>query len=230
MISNLKLPFTYSEKRLLADLVICEKEEFVVHFNVSNYEGTWESIALQSIGAEAQNIFANPNEERPYEKTPLLNKCTYFNEIIDFFECEKESIRLLRLKTNSKIKEHKDHNLGYEDGCFRIHIPIKTNPDVNFVINDERVLMNVGECWYGNFNLPHWVSNDGENDRVHLVMDCIRNEWSDKLFLKVGYNFEDENLETVYSDETKLQMINELKRIDTPVARQLIEQLKSELA
>ena len=230
MISNLKLPLLYSEKRLLEDLVICEKEQFVDHFNVSNYEGKWESIALQSVGGEAQNIFANPNEERPYEKTPLLLKCPYFHEIIDSFKCDKESIRLLRLRANSKIKVHKDHNLSYEDGYFRIHIPIKTNPAVSFVINDEKVPMGVGECWYGNFNLPHWVHNNGDSDRVHLVMDCIRNDWSNKLFLKAGYIFEDENQKTNYSDETKLQMISELKRIDTPVARQLIEQLESELS
>ena len=161
--------------------------------------------------------------------TELLQKCTYFKAIIDSFECEKISIRLLNLKPGSIIKEHTDYNLGYEDGIFRIHIPIITNEGVHFFVNHEEVKMLPEECWYGNFNLPHSVRNEGKTDRIHLVMDCLRNDWSDKLFAESGYNFEAENVQPEYSRETKLQMIEQLKLMDTEISREMILQLQKEL-
>jgi quercetin dioxygenase-like cupin family protein len=38
-------------------------------------------------------------------------------------------------------------------------------------------LMREGESWYVNFNLPHRVLNLGETARVHLVLDCVLNDW-----------------------------------------------------
>jgi hypothetical protein len=75
------------------------------------------------------------------------------------------------------IKEHTDHKLGFEDGEVRVHIPVVTNPDVEFVLNNVRVDMKEGECWYHNFNLPHHIANRGQSDRIHLVVDCVVNDW-----------------------------------------------------
>jgi hypothetical protein len=33
--------------------------------------------------------------------------------------------------------------------------------------------MNEGEAWYLNFNLYHSVENNGRDERVHLVIDCV---------------------------------------------------------
>ncbi len=228
-IAFLKLPFHFSEEKLLNDLEISRKYNFTSHYNQNDYLGEWTSIALRSQNGEMNNIFALPQGEEKYKDTQLLLKCNYFKEVIDSFNCEKESIRLLNLKPGSAIKEHTDYNLGYEDGIFRIHIPITTNEEVHFFIDSKQVKMLPSECWYGNFNLPHHVSNDGNTDRIHLVMDCLRNEWSDALFLECGYDFEGENNQPEYSNETKLQMIEQLKLMDTETSKAMIAQLKSEL-
>ena len=60
-------------------------------------------------------------------------------------------------------------------------------------------------------------------------LDCIRNEWSDRLFVKVGYDFDLENKPHQYARETKLKMIEELKTMHTEASKALINQLKSEL-
>ena len=224
-----KLPFHFSEEKLLNDLEICKSYNFTSHFNKNDYSGDWTSIALRSQNGEMDNIFALPQGEKKYKDTVLLEKCVYFREIVDSFECEKESIRLLNLKPGSVIKEHTDYNLGYEDGVFRIHIPIATNEGVHFFINSEEVKMLPSECWYGNFNLLHSVRNEGKTDRIHLVMDCIRNDWSDKLFTECGYNFNAEKSAFEYSRETKMQMIAQLKLMDTETSRTMVAQLQSEL-
>ena len=39
-----------------------------------------------------------------------------------------------------------------------------------------------GETWYLNVNLPHSVTNGGDEPRVHLVVDCEVNGWLRELF------------------------------------------------
>ena len=48
---------------------------------------------------------------------------------------------------------------------------------------DERVRMEEGDCWYINANRMHRVSNFGKTDRIHLVIDCVVNEWLKNIFL-----------------------------------------------
>jgi hypothetical protein len=98
------------------------------------------------------------------------------------FHCPLKSVRLLSLAPGSFIREHSDHALGYEDGEIRIHIPIRTNPGVEFYVCGERLLLEEGECYYVNVNLPHRVNNRGAAARVHLVIDAEVNDWVRELF------------------------------------------------
>jgi len=58
----------------------------------------------------------------------------------------------------------------------RIHIPVVTNSEVEFYLDEERMDLKEGECWYMNFNLLHRVSNNGDADRIHLVIDAGVND------------------------------------------------------
>ena len=88
--------------------------------------------------------------------------------------------------------------------------------------------MSEGECWYANFNLPHFVSNEGKTDRIHLVIDCLRNDWSDQLFATMGYDFEKEK-KSKYDSQTKLMMIEHLSLMKTETADNMIKQLREEI-
>jgi aspartyl/asparaginyl beta-hydroxylase (cupin superfamily) len=100
---------------------------------------------------------------------------------LDSINCPKEQVRLLRLAAGSKIKEHKDYFIGIDEGYVRLHIPLITNPLVEFYLDGERIVMNEGELWYLDFGLKHSVFNGGAEDRVHLVVDCRVNEWLMKM-------------------------------------------------
>lgn len=225
--NDYKLPQTYNVERLKTDLKICQKTDWLLHFNQNDFTGHWSSFALRSISGSESDILATPNAT--FQDTPTLNKCLYFKEIIDSFQCTKEAVRLLSLSPNSYIKEHKDLAAGYEDGFFRIHIPIQTNDKVEFRVNKKSLPMREGECWYANFNRLHFVSNEGETDRIHLVVDCLRNDWSDQLFATLGYDFEEEK-KSKYDQKTKLMMIEQLSLMKTARADSLIKQLREELA
>jgi hypothetical protein len=99
------------------------------------------------------------------------------------FQCELLSVRLLRLGPGSIIKEHVDHSLSLEDGEARLHVPVQTNTDIEFWLNNKLIPLKAGETWCLNVNLPHRVVNNSAEYRVHLVIDCEVNDW---LMSQVG--------------------------------------------
>ncbi len=222
--SSIKLPISFSIDKLQRELVICENDFWTPHFNTEQYEGSWTSISLRSISGKTNDILSIANKE--YFNTNLFDRCPYFIEIVNWFQCEKEAVRLLRLDPQSEIKEHVDNDTSYEDGFFRIHIPIITNSEVFFYVNKDLVPMKMGECWYANFQFPHRVENRSFEPRVHLTIDCIRNTWSDELFATLGFDINYSSKKNQYSDEVKQQIIAELSRNQSETATRLIASLQ----
>lgn len=224
--SSCQLPISFSIEKLQNDLQTCETNLWTPHFNTNRYEGKWTSVSLRSQSGLETDILSFADKE--YKNTPLLDSCPYFKEIMDWFECEKEAVRLLRLGPNSEIKEHVDNDTSYEDGFFRIHVPIVTNSEVYFYVDKKLVPMKMGECWYANFQLPHSVQNKSSEPRIHLTLDCIRNDWSDELFSKMGFdvNFVPQKQ---HSDEVKQQIIAELSRNPSEINAKIIADLQSQM-
>jgi hypothetical protein len=83
----------------------------------------------------------------------------------------------MRLSPGSLIREHQDPFLDPESGWARLHLPIETNAAVDFRLNGRTVRMAPGSCWYLRLSDPHSASNDGDGDRVHLVVDAVMNPW-----------------------------------------------------
>lgn len=184
MKDHLQLPFHFDPARLQADLDRLEqhRSEWIDHFVRQNYEGSWSIIPLRGCkGAEhpVMMIYSDPNC-REFEDTPFLQHCPYFQEVLATFACELQAVRLMKLATGSHIKEHRDHDLDYEQGTIRVHVPVRTNPEVAFYLNGRRIVMQEGECWYLRLSDPHSVSNEGP-DRVHLVIDMLVNAWVEEL-------------------------------------------------
>ncbi|HWV99589.1 MAG TPA: aspartyl/asparaginyl beta-hydroxylase domain-containing protein [Candidatus Acidoferrum sp.] len=183
MQASLKLPLRFDPARLQVDLGQVLAEEFVPHFNTAYYQGDWSVVPFRSVGGRANHIYPDPTAKSAYADTPLLARCSYIRQVLASLPCPQQAVRFLRLKAGSSIKEHMDYNLGYEDGEVRLHIPVTTNPEVEFVLNGARIEMKEGECWYHDFNLRHRVANRGATDRIHLVIDCEVNDWLRGLLL-----------------------------------------------
>lgn len=215
-------------RRLNIDLQNCLKAQWKEHFNQHDYSGSWTVIALRSQTGNAQDIFAC-DSGRPFFDTPLLEECPYFKELLDGLLFEKETVRLLRLQPGSVVKPHRDMGLAYRYGCFRLHIPLSTHVNVEFMVGGKHILMKEGECWYADFDQIHSVHNDSLQERIHLVIDGRRNAWTDALFADAGYDFEEEKRIAEYSLETKRQMIEQLRLMKTDAANQIIKQLEQEI-
>lgn len=188
MVPYKKFNLSFDIEQMQKEVLAFDEQRWIPHFNKGYYSGDWSAIPFRSPNGDPNRIFPDPTGTMEYKNTSHLEECPYIAGVIDSFQCDKTAIRLLRLKAGSVIKEHSDYDLSYEDGEVRLHIPITTNPFMEFNLNKQRIVMNEGECWYLNFNLPHSVSNLGDTNRIHLVMDCMVNEWLRGFFAEARKN------------------------------------------
>lgn len=195
------------------------------HFNTQHYEGEWTVLPLRAPGGHPDRIIPDLMQEDGYQDTPLMDNCPSVRQLIHTFQCPIRSVRLLNLKSGAIIKEHRDHELAFENGEARLHIPVFTNEHVEFWVQQERIIMEPGDCWYINANLPHRVANYGPTDRIHLVIDCTVNDWLRDLF--------DKATKSIVAEERKtgelLKMIFELRLQNTDVTNRLADELEQSL-
>ncbi|MDI6047060.1 aspartyl/asparaginyl beta-hydroxylase domain-containing protein [Flavobacterium yafengii] len=227
LVRSIKFPFVFNKEELVADTYKIIQKKWIDHYNSNDYKGKWTSIALMSKGGKSTNINAFSNSTEDFMPTDVLDSCNYFKEILNGLLFEKIAVRLLNLGPGAEVKPHRDHCLGYEDGVFRLHIPIITNSNVEFILDGQRLIMNEGECWYLNANFLHSVKNGGDKDRIHLVIDGIRNEWTDQLFFREASVDEFVKPIPVIDADQKKLIIAELEKMNLPVAKELIKNLKN---
>jgi Aspartyl/Asparaginyl beta-hydroxylase len=183
---RLELPLRFDVARLRADLATLEAEEWTPHFVAQNYDGDWNVLALRG-PANAKHpilaIYPDPTAT-DYADTPALARTPYFAQVLSALDCPLQAVRLMRLMPGSTIKEHCDHDLEMEAGKARLHLPITTNPDVDFRLNGVRLAMAPGSLWYLRLSDRHSVVNGGTAPRVHLVIDVLANGWLTDLFVR----------------------------------------------
>jgi hypothetical protein len=171
-----RLAMNFDPADLQADLETLGTGEWTAHFNTGFFNGDWSGAALRAAAGSANAMHADTHQGE-FSDTALLQQCGHLRAVVESFKCPLRSVRLLRLTAGSNIREHRDYDLGYDAGEVRIHVPVITHPGVEFYLDGRRIIMNEGECWYLDLNLPHRVRNRGETDRVHLVIDCQLNDW-----------------------------------------------------
>lgn len=169
---------------------------------------------------------------KDYVNLPILKNLKYITQVLDSIEAPKDSVRFLKLASGSEIKAHKDYDLVFWDGFVRLHIPIITNKKVRFMLDGEMLNMKPGECWFGDFSKTHSVVNEGESDRIHLVIDCQVNDWLKAQFEMCGILSSGEKAPDpldFHSDDSKRMMIKELERMGGEGARIAIESIKNSM-
>lgn len=185
MTGYLKLPFSFDMHQLQRALADIEANQvWVSHFNTTAYEKNWACIALRSVGGVLDHIM--PLDGAAFENTAVLTASPYLQQVINSFDCEKTSVRLMALEPGGVIKEHRDHGGALEDGMTRLHIPIQTTPQVLFRVDGQDVHFTAGDTWYLNASCLHGVVNESPLPRVHLMLDCVTNPWLRAVFEAAG--------------------------------------------
>ncbi len=176
---RVQLPLAFDPAPLAADIIALERGDWTEHFVKQNYEGEWSVLPLRASATARhpiQMIYPAPGVTE-FVDTPWRARMPALSAVVDAFQSPVRTVRLMRLAAGSVIKEHEDLDLDVADGFARIHVPVVTNPEVDFRLNGMRVRMAPGEAWYLRLADPHSVANRGETARIHLVIDLVVNDW-----------------------------------------------------
>ena len=181
MIRYAKLPVVYDVKTMQAEL-LAACGQWLPHLNTYHYTGSWTVLPLRSPGGKADNPVPDLlGQSSAFIDTVNMAGFPSVQKLLGSFNCPVRAARFLNLRAGAVIKQHRDAQLAFEKGEARLHFPAITNPAVEFYCEDERIVLNEGECWYLNANIPHRVSNPGTSDRIHLVVDLDVNDWLNSL-------------------------------------------------
>jgi Aspartyl/Asparaginyl beta-hydroxylase len=82
-------------------------------------------------------------------------------------------IQLARLKAHGRIDRHIDEGT-YADHYQRFHVVLSSDAGNVFHAGNSKVCMRPGEAWWFNHKAPHFVVNDSNQARLHLIVDARR--------------------------------------------------------
>ena len=135
-------------------------------------QDTWEVHSeTKSVPIIADETYSNKGKKSKYYKyyedlllnvKPILKKYYGNGEII--------RIELVNLPSDSEVKQHKDTGESLTKDK-RIHLVLETNNKVIFKVDGVEKNMKVGEMWEINNTKYHSVTNGGNTDRFHLIID-----------------------------------------------------------
>jgi len=101
-------------------------------------------------------------------------------ELIDFYYLDPGAV----------LHPHRDLTGASFNNRIRFHVPIITNSKVSFKVSGEEIVMKPRDLWCLDTSYIHSVRNDGNESRVHIVIECnvndqikkyIPNDWKSKL-------------------------------------------------
>lgn len=82
-------------------------------------------------------------------------------------------IIMARLRAGGKIGVHADGGYSLKR-CHRVHLPIITSEKCLLTCGDTTLHMRPGEIWEINNRQWHSVDNDGDEPRVHMILDYVQ--------------------------------------------------------
>ena len=154
-----------------------------------NAKGDWDAISIRGSSDDIGNILKPGVLKSDVKAEPLRWTYLYeesallpIKEILSHIPAEFERVRVMRLKSGTKIRKHTDKvdKAIKNKDIIRIHIPLKTSvSDVKMHIWEGKIKesfsLETGKYYYTDVTKPHAVDNNADFDRLHLVVDCYNN-------------------------------------------------------
>lgn len=163
----LQLPIRFDADRLAAEVNALPMSAWMPH--PTGFVGN-EAVPLVSPGGKLTDAF-----DGPMGPTEHLQRCPFIMSLMAELDGVWGRSRLMGLAGGAVVPEHIDVHY-YWRTHLRIHIPVVTNPGVLFTCNGETVHMKAGECWVFDSFALHDVQNNGDDRRIHLVLDTVGGE------------------------------------------------------
>lgn len=148
----------------LWDLFQLRQQRFDVHDSTRSIVFRWAALGpAGSVSAMASS----------YAPTPLADAVGACAARLEQ-ACSGRVVSLLltELPAGRRIARHRDSGELLER-TRRCHLPIVTNPQVSFLIDDKSYYLRAGTAWELDNMRPHAVENGGSTGRVHLICNIL---------------------------------------------------------
>lgn len=159
-----QLPRQYCAETLAAEVSSLPRNAWIAH--PGKLAGN-DAVPLVTPNGAITDSFAGP-----MAATEHLRACPYIMEIMSDIGAVWGRSRLMGLAPYSDVPEHVDVGYYWRTHV-RLHIPVITNPKVEFTCDGRTVHMKAGECWAFDSFCLHNVRNLGTDKRIHLVLDTV---------------------------------------------------------
>lgn len=184
-IDRIKLAFSFDPVKMKNEIDLLNLNDFV-YYNVITLRSPAHLVDPSLTPPPPAEDYADGSWTK-WLDTLALKQSPYLSSIVDMFRQHSEVtlVRLLRLAPNGIVAEHTDPTLGLEieKSVIRLTIPIQSNNEVQFYLNDSIVPMKLGECWYLRLTDPHRITNMGATERINMTIDIVPNKWIRSLLI-----------------------------------------------
>lgn len=187
---------------ILNELIAYEETKpWAQHYSNYNKRQSWTAFSIKGYDKSDPGFIIKPSEmskkwkadnaERLKSNCVMTTAAEHFEKTISILQtkilCEWQRVRLMRLSSKGgELTRHADitdPEAGVQDGMIaRLHIPLMTSPGCEFnswSMDGVRNSAHFAErnLYYLDTRKPHAVVNNGERERIHLVIDVYSNEW-----------------------------------------------------
>jgi hypothetical protein len=122
----------------------------------------------------------NPRADERFFRKRHTDLPEYFHYVLNTLGASiVHRTRFAKLAPKSQVKPHIDYNTEYG---VRLHIPIITNKECSFGgvavdgVTHETHMPADGSVWFINPGVKHWATNDGDSERVHIIVSVDSQE------------------------------------------------------
>jgi uncharacterized protein (TIGR03032 family) len=161
----IRLPLRVDADRLAAEVAAFSEKDWKPH--PQGYAGN-DALSLIAKGGEPLNDAV----KGPMLPTPFLARVPYHRQVLAALGSVLGRTRHMRIQGNGEATMHCDTNYYWMQRV-RVHIPVKTYPEVRFLCGDAEVNMKPGEVWIFDTWRLHNVLNENPGTRIHLVVDTV---------------------------------------------------------
>jgi uncharacterized protein (TIGR03032 family) len=159
----IRLPFAFDAARLQHEVDAIEEAAWRPH--PQGFRGNSALLLVASDGDPANDAIRGHQRE-----TPLLRRLPYLRQVLSSFGSTLGRTRLMRIDEHEEVEPHCDVHYYWREHL-RIHVPIRTDPAVEFFCGERSLHMAEGECWVFDTWRTHRVANPSGRRRIHLVAD-----------------------------------------------------------
>jgi len=111
------------------------------------------------------------------KETGHMQEFPEVRRVRDYFKCPVDELMFYAVHPGTKLQPHRDMSANLLVGKLRLHIPIITNQQIEFVVDGQRLVMGEGELWALDTSYVHSVYNPSDQIRIHCVVQVFANDW-----------------------------------------------------